>query len=720
MNSTASSTVSGSGARRARYGLQAAVLLLAVTAACVFAVLIAGRLAVRLDVTATREHRLSERTTRILKDITQPYEIVIAANYSTLDPQAARRTQGVLENFERASPNLRATVIDVGAAQGPAQLDALLSRLQSRFAPALDQQRKALDAVRQNVTSAQNGLRGAGDQIAAANVAIKGSDAMSDQMRQFLADAAAASRIGSEDLGKALAEAERNATRTIGSTRVSADDEVLAIMRKAINELLANVTRIHDGLDTLAKAPADKVPLEVSAACRPALETIGNVRGALGRAIAGADEAPRTPIAAVARLLERSSAAVIIGPPGAQRAGVTSIDLSSIYVPRALVGGDVQQVDLRARTEELISGALASLSRTDTPIVVFVHGRNVRIAPQFVPVAPIIDRLSLRGVDFAEWPAGLDDAPPALTSIDPSGMRPVVYILIAMAPGSAEDGARLGKLAAAASWLIRERKNVLVTAVPSNLPSIGQPDPMLECLKPLGVTIDTARPLLRQVTTERGRLVTSHLIITDPKSSHPVGAAIRSLNLFAPWSLPVRWSEQSLPKGVTVEPVILAGDENKSIWAESEWLGFLQTPEAQQSQLVNPPAADTRLDEVEGPFGGRWAIAAGVEVQGADKTAQRIMLVGCNRWMSGEVVGAEMEIEGRRVPAHPGNLEFMDAAVSWLARQDDLIASTPTAAAVPMMPPMSSGQMAALRWSLIAGLPAFILLLGAGWRLWRG
>jgi hypothetical protein len=33
---------------------------------------------------------------------------------------------------------------------------------------------------------------------------------------------------------------------------------------------------------------------------------------------------------------------------------------------------------------------------------------------------------------------------------------------------------------------------------------------------------------------------------------------------------------------------------------------------------------------------------------------------------------------------------------------------------------MSSGQVAALRWSLIAGLPVLVLLAGATWRMLRG
>ena len=53
--------------RRIRYAARAAALLLAITATCVFVGVLTSRLHARIDVTATREHRLSERTRALLK-----------------------------------------------------------------------------------------------------------------------------------------------------------------------------------------------------------------------------------------------------------------------------------------------------------------------------------------------------------------------------------------------------------------------------------------------------------------------------------------------------------------------------------------------------------------------------------------------------------------------------------------------------------------------------
>jgi len=164
-------------------------------------------------------------------------------------------------------------------------------------------------------------------------------------------------------------------------------------------------------------------------------------------------------------------------------------------------------LDLRARTEELLAGAIATLSRDDAPIAVFVHGRDVRIAPEYRPVLPIVERLQLRGIDAAEWPAAIDAEPPSLKSLDPQGKRPAVYVVLSMGTNTAEDAVRYGRLVQASKRLLDEGKRVLLCEVPSTMQSLGQKDPMADILSPLGIRLDSGRPLLHQTTGPRGRVV---------------------------------------------------------------------------------------------------------------------------------------------------------------------------------------------------------------------
>jgi len=68
--------------RRARYAMLSAVLLTAATAACVIFITLASRHHTRFDVTATREHALSERTHEILKTIEGTHRIVVSVDPS--------------------------------------------------------------------------------------------------------------------------------------------------------------------------------------------------------------------------------------------------------------------------------------------------------------------------------------------------------------------------------------------------------------------------------------------------------------------------------------------------------------------------------------------------------------------------------------------------------------------------------------------------------------
>lgn len=709
----------GAAGRRARYALQAAALVFAATAVCVLAGLLAARFPARIDATATREHRLSARTEAVLAGLKEPYEIIVAANFAMLEPGTADRTRGVLQNLERASGNVRVTEIDVGARGGAERLDETMRRIVDRFRPQLEAQRKGLGALAAGAAGMRASLTTLSETLLGLQKGVKDEDPNAGVLRRWFGDGAAQCRLYAEELGKAGATASAAAGAPVDAPSTPGADDAVRGAKQAVSQALSAVASINTGLDSMGKAAPGAVAPETAGAARSAVLQVAQVRGALGQALAGLEDLPRTPVGPVWRLLQQTSTAVIVGPPGAARGGVTSLDLSSIFPVRPPEGVPSVPQDLRARAEELLSGALASLSRTDAPIVVLVHGQDVRIAPAFVPLAPLVDRLGLRGVDFAEWAVGMDDEPPSLKALDPKGERPVVWVVASMAPGKADDAARMARLAKAAAKLVGEGRSVLINAVPSGTAAIGQKDAMVEFLEPLGITVDTARPLLRQGTTPRGRVVSPDLAVADPRAEHAVSAALRGQALYLAWAVPVRAGE---PKpGVTVTPVVRIEDDGGAVWAESEWQGFLQVPAEQRANLFDPPAPNTSRDDTKGP----WTVVAAVErAVGGDKAGgkpQRLLVVGNNKWMDAGVLGEAVDLGGgRTVPAWPGNMELLDAGVSWLAGQDGLIAAGPSSGAVAVIPPLAPGVVTALRWGLVGGVPVLILLVGAVWRLMRG
>ena len=99
--------------RRSRYALNSIVTAVAATAACAFLLLIASRLSVQITALSTREHVLAERTRRMIEGLDADYQVIIAANFESIDPEGARRTLDVLDSFYRASDRIHVSVLDI-------------------------------------------------------------------------------------------------------------------------------------------------------------------------------------------------------------------------------------------------------------------------------------------------------------------------------------------------------------------------------------------------------------------------------------------------------------------------------------------------------------------------------------------------------------------------------------------------------------------------------
>jgi hypothetical protein len=716
---TAPQRTDSAGTRRIRYAVQSILLLLAISACSLFMIVVADRLPRRFDVTATREHQLSPRTLGLLRELNAPYEIVVAGNFAGADPLAAGRTQDVLDNFTRSSRHISSTVIDVSGSQGLSQLDALLNRLVARFKNELDRQQAGVTRAATNAGLSAQSLRALSDDLLSTAQTVGDKDVNAAKVRQFLSDSAAVCRVASQDVDQSVQRAQQQLSRTIGRTGVPSADEAAVTLRQPLAQVLEQLRQVAGGVESLATASESQVAPATRQRAVPVATAVVHLRDDLARTITELDELPRTPLPAVARTLERSSAAIVIGPPGATGAaglGVSSVDIAAILPPAqassARGSEQAANLDLRARTEELLSAAISSIARDDAPIVVIMHAAPVHLAPQFRPIAATVDRLRLRGVDVMEWATTQDAGPPALTAINPSGKRPVIYVTISTDASSQESAGRMLKLAAAVRERLDAGKSVLVSVAPSTSPAIGQKDPMVEFLEPLGVIADSGRPLLQQGLGSGGtRVVGADLVLTDPRSSHALSATIRGIATRLPWAIPLKINDAD--PGVSC--FMSADNAGKTIWAESEWIDFRRVPVQDRGLVANPPANDTSRDDGVGP----WCLGATVErtVSGA---RQRIAVVGSNGWFLDDIAQVQSIVDGRPVLATPGNIELLESCIYWLAGQDTMLGTSANAQTVAVIPNISASTMTIIRWSLIAGLPLLILLIGAAWRLIRG
>lgn len=714
----ASPTVRSAARRRVRYGLQSAALLLAITAVVGFLGVLADRFPQRFDATSSRQHRLSQRTTDLLARLRGDYELVIVTSLDGVEPRAVGRTRDVLDNFARSAPNLRVTAIDVASAKGPSELDAVLARLVERYEPSLRAVREGVAAAGLRVEAVAADLESIGVSLAGLADQLPADAPNAAAVKRYLADSAALCRVAAADARKDGQAALAMMDQTIGQSPVPALDAAMPQIRKPLTAQQTQCSQLAQNLDALAAMDDRQVPAFIRDAAEPLARKAASLRDAAAQQVAALDLLPKPGITAAARVLERSGAALVIGPPRPDGSpALAAVDVDVLF-PRRVPGvtDAGPQPDLRARAEELIAGALMAVSATDAPIVIITHGATEaeRLSPEFAPLRALVDRLGMRGITVVEWAAAIDTDPPSIAQYDPSGKRPVVFVTISTNAGTPDGAARMLKLSRAIQAVVQTGRPVLLSVTPSSLPGIGQKDPMVEFVESaFGLKIDSGRPLLRQVQSPSGPTVSADFFITQPGAEHPISGAIESLRTQLPWIAPIEISKDAQ----RASPIIAIADDDRT-WGESEWLRFRQTPAAQRPLLANPPQEDSARDNGKGP----WVAAAAAErTLPNSNERQRFVVVGSNGWFLDDLTTQAMAGNaGRPVPIVPGNLELFEAAVYWLAGQDEMVMRSAEAQAIATIPAMPAEKLQAIRWGLIAGAPLLVLLLGALWRLIRG
>ena len=275
------------------------------------------------------------------------------------------------------------------------------------------------------------------------------------------------------------------------------------------------------------------------------------------------------------------------------------------------------------------------------------------------------------------------------------------------------DGAvRNGKLATAIEELIGAGEAVLLSYSPSTLPGAGSPDILTQPLAPLGVALDTGRPLLRSVRTAQGESADPGFTLATSSGEHPIAGAVDGLTARFGWISPIDLGETP---GVSHTPIYtIAGDD---VWAESQWTELWSSSQNARRRM-NTPTPTEGLDDTEGP----WTIAATIERASPTTPGelQRVVVVGATAWFFDASILPARRVDGRVAAAFPGNGELFDASVSWLAGQDHLIAPGAVARDIPRILPIQPGALSALRWALSLGPALAVLLLGAAIRVVRG
>lgn len=704
---------------RTRFAAASGVLVLATIVSVVAINALAERFPVRVDVTATREQELSPRTAKLLGGLAGNYEIVVAADWRLIDRRAAQRVRDVLDLFTRGSPRVTATIIDVTTASGSASYQRLLDRLARRDEPEVAAQaatiRSAADAAEQLASA----LESLGPRVRGVRELIPPDAPGADANTRFFDEQGA--RCGAIGVQlRAVASASRSALDApLPSLGVPDLDAAAEPLRRDLASLEEGLRAVGDSLRRFADAEA--MPPAAREAARP---LAGEFRGLRDAAAIHADALARlgrVDAVRVARTLQAAEAALVIGPPGA---GVTAIPLAWLFPPgEAIDAAGESLADMRRRNEELFATAIDSLARPVNPIVVLVHGWPHTLLDRTRAFSSLEERLGLRGIDMVEWPAALTRDPPSLVRLNPRGDRPVVYVSFSDDAAKGTTGGTTGaqraeSLGEALARLADDGKPILLSVLPSVMPTQGLADRAVAILPLFGLRADSGRPLLKDTLTPTGRVVIPDHLLLARESDHPIAGAVRGLLTMFEWPVPLRVLPEAEAPRARVTPLYVLDD--REAWAESEWLGLwtVSAPGTRRGTPATLPAKDSARDDGAGP----WVVAAAVE---RDRPhgggTQRLVAVGANTWFTDRVTTQQASrVDGRVAAANPGNIELFEAAVSWLAGQDDRIGASATARAVPLIRPIDPSTLALVRWGVIGGLPVLTLAIGVLWRVWRG
>jgi hypothetical protein len=265
--------------------------------------------------------------------------------------------------------------------------------------------------------------------------------------------------------------------------------------------------------------------------------------------------------------------------------------------------------------------------------------------------------------------------------------------------------------------LVSSGRNVLLSVNLSQVPASGSPDPLTECLKPLGVEVDSGRPLLESEKVDTRIVTNPRQTLIDPHASHPISGAINGLRLRLQW--PVTVNAASPGVNVRAEPIVTVPADGTR-WAESEWQEFYRAVgqlKGDHTRINNPPSKDSPRDGTA--TGAEWTLVLAVENSTPQHPRQRLVVVGANGWFLDDITGLRADFDGRSTPLFPGNLQLLESSVHWLAGQDDQILRGASVASSATIPPLSDTQQAWLRWLLIAIMPALALAAGVAYRALR-
>ena len=689
--------------RRFKVVWLAITFLLANAVSASFLIALADRYRVRLDVTATGEHRLADQTLRLIDAIDpgEGFELVVAADTNRVDPRA---WQALLDVGDEMQEQGAVTLTALDGASAGEGLQALARRLSDREATEIQGQTQTLLRIAMQLDQSADSI----DEVVVSALAAAAEAAEDDQIRAVMA---ARSRNGprlAEDLRGIAAEIrEHLADPVLPGAPVPSLDRAKVAVLSPTQDAAAQLGVLADEARVIAQGrnfpePVRRAAVELS-------QAVGPVRDQISGVAMLAERLETLDTVRVLRTVGDAAAAVLVGPDNA-----VAIDAQTLLPPPGVLRPEAATApSLRSRVEALVSTAMLTAIDPRRPIVVVAHAEDARFIERPGAMGVAIGHLRRQGIDVLEWPILIEPDPPGLLERDPARARPVVHLVLntntgvrSANPLAARPDERAAQLGELIERLVDAGEPVLVNLTPSEVVVGGGVDATAAPLAGFGLEARSGSALVASLPTSE--VVEHDMLVRGGSGDHPLQGAVTGLMAYMPWAVPIASAGDA-----SAWPLLTVDDDNA--WAESRWSGYRRVPRDQRPLVSNPPLREPELDDVEGP----WAVAWASERAIGEDTG-RVVVVGSNDWLADEIMSAGQSVDGRMAASYPANLALLDAAVMWLSGRDGFIAPTVSSSSVAAIGQIDDRTLSGLRWGLVLGVPLGILVLGGMWRLVRG
>ncbi len=677
--------------RRVKYGLNVAVAVIAAVGIAVLINWIAYRQFVRFDFTATRKYSLSPQTRKVLAGLGDQHRIVTLFSRAGVYTDQAR---DLLDEYHRYASSV--TVQHIDPARELTRVEAFYDTLLQRYTKQLE----PLDQAVANARAALEEMR----QSAPASLAPLGrlmeDPALSDaSLKGFVQRVAQAiGRIG--DQADAISE------------QVAGDlNRPLPRYAMAIDTFKASLKNLDEQLytpaiDQLTKSVnTDAQAGSVANALLEAADLLKRTRDQLRSASSAMEATPRAEAYnKVADQLDRPDTMAIVSPDQVRVVGLD--EMFRAPDPDQLQPG--QQPELRFQGEEMITGALVSMSLQKQPMVVFLTTGQLQATGPRGLFQNVAQRLRNVNFDVRQWnpsgqPGPMGQPIPPGKPPQPEPGQKAVWVVLPIEPPNP-----MNPMAAGAGQqvieLLQQRleagDGVMAMLSYAPMTRFGGGDPVAALLGPWGITPQTDRLILRQVSLPDSRTQASALLTIERW----------------PDSLPITQALAGMPALVgQASPLVLGsgGGDNKNTAGEQAKIQTWPLIEVRGDDLWTQrdiqPGTNPTLDPATA--GGPFTIAAA-----AQRGDKRLIAVSDPVWASDQITtmgpqGLPSAVFGL---AFPGNAELFVNSVYWLAGLDQLIAASPRTQDIRRIGAITDGGMLALRWTLLAGVPLVIVSVGVG------